>query len=114
MPVPKGVRVGGRQKGTPNKRSAAVKQAAAETVERIVGEMPDAFDGDAHALLVTVYKDSRQEWNLRIDAAKAAIRYEKPALAAVDVGNKDDKPFEQVMRWAESPSEATEDPSAKL
>lgn len=113
MPVPKGVRVGGRQKGTPNKRGAAVKQAAAEAVERIVGEMPGAFDGDAHALLVTVYKNPAHEWNLRLDAAKAAIRYEKPALATVDLGNKDDKPFATEARWADSPSEATPDPSSQ-
>lgn len=84
MSVPKGVRVGGRQKGTPNKRTSAMKQAAAETVERVVGGIENPFDGDAHALLVAVYKDPANEWNLRLDAAKAAIRYEKPALAAIE------------------------------
>lgn len=84
MPVPKGTRVGGRQKGTPNKRTAEIKQAAQEMVEAIAAEIPGAFDGDAHALLVTVYKNPAHEWPLRIDAAKAAIRFEKPSLSAVD------------------------------
>jgi hypothetical protein len=29
------------------------------------------------------------------------------------VGNKDDKPFEQVIRWAQTDSEATPDPSKR-
>ena len=44
----------------------------------------DAFKGDAHALLVMVYCDPRQPIELRIDAAKAAIGYEKPKLASID------------------------------
>ena len=47
--------------------------------------MPDAFDGDAHALLMSVYKDPRHPIDLRLDAAGKAIRYEKPALATIDV-----------------------------
>lgn len=84
MAVPKGVRVGGRAKGTPNKRTAAVKQAAQKTLETIVGGIEDAFDGDAHALLVLIYKNPANEMALRIDAAKAAIRYEKPALSSIE------------------------------
>ena len=47
--------------------------------------MPDAFTGDAHAFLMLVYKDPRQPMELRLEAAGKAIRYEKPALASVDV-----------------------------
>lgn len=84
MPVAKGVRVGGRQKGTPNKRTKAVKEAVAAVAEQIVSDIEGAFSGDAHALLMTVYKDPLHEWSLRIDAAKAAIRFEKPALSNID------------------------------
>lgn len=111
MPVPKGVRVGGRQKGTPNKRTAAVKQAGAEAIEKLTDAIDGAFDGDAHALMVLVYKDPTQPMPLRLDAAKGAIRYEKPALATIDLGNKDDKAFAMEARWAQSASEATPDPS---
>ena len=35
------------------------------------------------ALLMAVYKDQAHEIELRIDAAKAAVRYEKPALSSM-------------------------------
>jgi hypothetical protein len=43
----------------------------------------NAFEGDAHALLVTIYKDPTHPIDLRLDAAKAAIAFEKPRLAAL-------------------------------
>jgi hypothetical protein len=43
-----------------------------------------AFSGDAHALLMGVYEDQSQPIELRLQAAKAAIGYEKPRLTAVD------------------------------
>ena len=74
---------GGRQKGTPNKRTQSRELAIVEAsrkIEAAVGE--GAFKGDAHALLVAVYKDPSHEWELRLDAAKAAVAYEKPRLAS--------------------------------
>ena len=44
-----------------------------------------AFRGDAHALLICIYKDPNQPLAVRIDCAKAALPYEKPRLAAVEV-----------------------------
>lgn len=81
-----GARTGaGRPPGARNKRTTALKAAAAETLAQVAAAIPGAFEGDAHALLVTVYKDPQHDWPLRIDAAKAAIRFEKPALAATDI-----------------------------
>jgi hypothetical protein len=40
------------------------------------------FKGDAHAFLMMVYKDPSLPLALRLDAAKAAITFEKPALVA--------------------------------
>lgn len=37
MPVPKGVRIGGRQKGTPNKLTSDVKAAIIEALENAGG-----------------------------------------------------------------------------
>lgn len=75
----------GRPKGAKNQhtrqREKAVAEAAAETQERLGLQ---AFDGDAHALLMLVYKDLAQPLDLRLDAAKAAIGYEKPKLSSVD------------------------------
>lgn len=80
-----GERRGGRQMGARNKRTlereAAVAKAAAK-IEGILGD--EAFDGDAHALLMAIYKDAGQPMELRLDAARAAINFEKPRLASLD------------------------------
>lgn len=57
-------------------------QEAAERIGEVLGSA--AFDGDAHALLVTLYKDTTQPLLIRLDAAKAAISYEKPRLSSVE------------------------------
>lgn len=54
----------------------------AERLNETLGE--GAFDGDAHTLLMAIYKDREQPLPLRLDAAKAAIGYEKPKLSSVD------------------------------
>jgi hypothetical protein len=43
-----------------------------------------AFDGDALALMVAIYSDTRQPMSLRLDAAKSAIPFERPRLSTVD------------------------------
>jgi hypothetical protein len=58
-------------------------QEAAELIRTLI---PDAFDGDSHALLMAVYKDPLQPLERRMEAAKAAIAYEKPRLAAIEHG----------------------------
>ena len=89
-----GERRGGRKAGTPNKRTIERERAARETVAQVTRAMQAAeltpFEGDAHALLIAVYKDTRLPIDLRVDAAKAAIRYEKPALAHVQAEVKGD------------------------
>lgn len=78
-----GERRGGRKKGSRNKRTEerlAAMQAAAKQIEDVIS---GAFAGDAHALLVAIYKDPAHSVVLRLEAAKAAIAYEKPKLAAV-------------------------------
>ena len=53
------------------------------TVERAVSErINKPFNGSAHDFLKECYRDSRLPRGMRLDAAKAAIRYETPALAA--------------------------------
>src|SRR5687767_12380036 len=75
---------GGRKPGTPNKRSDELQAAIQQTAAKLREVLPAAFEGDAHALLMAVYKDPDHDWPIRVDAAKAAIRYEKPALSSVD------------------------------
>lgn len=97
-----GIRTGlpkGRPKGAPNKASAA-KAAEVEAS----GLTPLDY-------LLSVMRNVGGDEVRRIDAAKAAAPYVHPRLSNVDLGNKDDKPFEQVIRWAKTDAEATPDPS---
>src|SRR5437764_1208697 len=77
----------GRPRGSKSKWTKAREAKAAETIEQAAAVLKDlqrpVFGGDAHALLCLVYKDGEVALELRVDAAKAAIRYEKPALAQV-------------------------------
>ena len=93
-----GERRGGRQKGTPNKRSVALEEKVKEAAEIIEGALPEAFKGDAHALLMAIYKDPTHPMPLRIDAAKAAIGFEKPKLAALQHSGDKDNPMETLQR----------------
>jgi len=78
---------GGRQIGSLNKRTKELEAKATAAAQIIGAAIEGAFEGDAHALLMTIYKDPKQDIDLRIEAAKAAIRYEKPALAAIDLNS---------------------------
>lgn len=81
----KGFKTGGRKKGTPNKRTEARERQVQEAAAKIAAAMGGkAFDGDAHALLMAIYKNEELPIELRADCAKAAIRFEKPALASTD------------------------------
>jgi hypothetical protein len=90
----------GRKPGSVNKLD---QEARAKVLE----------GGDESPLefLLRVMRDKGADEARRIDAAKAAAPYVHAKLASIEVGNKDDKPFEQVFRWAQSQDEATHDPS---
>lgn len=75
----------GRKKGTVNKRTERRERAMQEASALIEAALDKPFEGDAHAFLIAIYKNQEQPMDLRLDAAKAAIRYEKPALASVEV-----------------------------
>ena len=84
-----GKKTGGRQKGARNKttvRTIEAQKAAAEFIERV---LPGAFEGDAHAYLMAVYKNPDNKQSIRVDAAKAALPYEKARLASVEHTGKD-------------------------
>lgn len=82
-----GIRTGkprGRPSGAKNLRTEEREVFMQRASEAIEATLKDAFLGDAHAFLMTVYKDVGQPIERRIDAAKAAVAYEKPKLASVD------------------------------
>ena len=83
----RGFKTGGRIKGSKNKRTLLLEGAARQVqgdAKRILGD--EAFEGDAHSLLVLIYKDNSLPLAVRLDAAKTAIRFEKPVMSAVDSG----------------------------
>jgi hypothetical protein len=85
----RGFKTGGGKKGSKNKRTLLLEErtrAMIDNAKEIIGG--DLFEGDAHAFLILTYKDKSLPHNLRLDAAKAAIRFEKPALTAVDAHSK--------------------------
>lgn len=102
MAVPKGTRVGGRQKGTLNKATRDIRDAAQEYSEKalkaLVGVMTSS-DSDA----------------ARVAAANAILdrAHGKPAQALKVGGDEDGVPIETVMRWASTPAEAKADPSER-
>ena len=68
-----------------NKKTLEREIALAEASERITKALgDDAFDGDALALMQAIYRDASQPTNLRLDAAKSAIPFERPRLSTVD------------------------------
>ena len=88
----RGFKTGGRQKGSKNKRTLLQEErtrALIDNAKEIIGG--DLFDGDAHAFLMLTYKDKSLLRNLLVDAAKAAIRFEKPALTAIDANDTIEK-----------------------
>jgi hypothetical protein len=90
----RGFKTGGRQKGSKNKRTLQQEKrtrALIDNAKEIIGG--DLFEGDAHAFLMLTYKDKSLPHNLRLDAAKVAIRFEKPALTAIDANNTIEKPI---------------------
>lgn len=74
----------GRKTGSRNRRTIALL-ASMEAERKRLEELANApFEGDAHALLVSIYKNTTLPITERADAAKAAIKFEKPALASED------------------------------
>jgi hypothetical protein len=74
----------GRPKGAKNKRTVEREADMREMAARIGNAVGGAFEGDALAYLTSIYKDPAKPENVRMDAAKAAIRYERVALAPVE------------------------------
>lgn len=76
----------GRKRGGsrgPTRRTLAARAAHDLAVAYLREKIPNAFQYDAHALLCAVYMDPRFPIGRRIDAAKAALPYEKPSLASI-------------------------------
>jgi hypothetical protein len=73
----------GRPTGAKNKLTEEREARIAEAAAAVEEALPAPFQGDSHTLLMLVYKNTELPMALRLDAAKAAIGYEKPRLAQV-------------------------------
>lgn len=79
-----GERRGGRQKGTPNKRTAEFQAAVAAS-----GIEPREF-------MLAVMRDETKELSVRMDAAKAVAPYVHSRLSAIEHTGKDGGPIEMT------------------
>ena len=86
---------GGRPRGSKNKRTLARAERLRELSEQLKAEDEtlEIFNGDAHSLLCAIYRDPKWPIDIRMDAAKAAIKFEKPALASTEMTGKDGSPL---------------------
>ena len=69
----------GRPPGRKNNHTIELEQA----VQQAASSLPEAFEGDAHAFLASIYKNPDFPVEIRILAAGKALRVEKPVLSAV-------------------------------
>jgi hypothetical protein len=94
-------KTGGRQKGTPNKRSKKVLLAeAAEKARKLLGDDGGIFDGNALAYLMSLYKNPMLDIETRKDAAKAAIPFESSRLMASTVAHSGTLTLESLVTEA--------------
>jgi hypothetical protein len=75
-------KTGGRKKGTPNKRTAALREALLAEF-KLSGGMP--LD-----VMLTVMRNPALPLQLRLDAAKKALPFCHPKLAPIQPGSKVD------------------------
>ncbi len=75
----------GRRKGSESIRRKLTPDQMAKVSEAVKGVIPNAFEGDAYALLASVYKNPDLDLPLRMKAAETAIGYERPKLSAVEM-----------------------------
>ncbi len=88
----------GRKKGTKNTATVERQRAVAEMTVKLEATLPNVFKGNAHELLMAVYKNEDLPLPTRIDAAKAAIPHETPKLSSVEHKGDPDNPLETVTR----------------
>jgi hypothetical protein len=97
---PPGVRLGGRQKGTPNKRTLGLRMglvaagAPLELAERSPRRLPLDF-------LLEVMADESHPIATRVDAAKAAAPYVHFRKGLVDTSGRDVPLTVQILRFSD-------------
>lgn len=88
----------GRKKGSKGKATIERERAVAEMTVKLQEALPNVFTGNAHQLLMAVYKNEDLPLPTRIDAAKAAISHETPKLGSIEHKGDAENPIEQNSR----------------
>lgn len=83
--MPKGVRNGGRQKGTPNKKTSERMQAMLSG-----GETPLEY-------MLRIMRDQTQDYAIRNDMAKSAAPYCHSRLATTEIKGNDEAPLQHKV-----------------
>ena len=86
----------GRPRGSKSPNTKRRHEAIKAVVAKFEATIPDVFDGDAVALMQLIYRDPRQDIGLRLDAARAAAKFERPALQATLVRDVTPQPATQA------------------
>jgi len=101
---------GGRVKGVKNKRSKQKLIAeAAEKAQELLGDQEGIFEGNALAYLMSIYKNPAYDTYVRMDAAKTAINFESPRLAATVVNHSGSVTLESLVMEAIKLANPSED-----
>jgi len=83
----------GRKRGGSNRDTRYRRRKIELVAQQIADELgDDCFEGDAHAYLMSIYKDEKIPMLFRLDAAKACLPFEKPRLASVEVKPPEEQP----------------------
>lgn len=88
----------GRKAGSTSAKTVERLKQVAQVMSAVEASVPAAFQGDAHAFLIAVYKNPENAVKDRLAAATAAIGYEKPKLAAIEHTGDPDNPVETRSR----------------
>ena len=87
----------GRQEAIKSERTTIEQvdaKVALALIEHVLPKDVEPFKGGAVEFLMSLYKDPLQPLPVRLDAAKAAAKYESPALQAITVTKSD--PFDHI------------------
>jgi hypothetical protein len=105
-----GRKTGGRKPGSLN-RSTIERIENTERLVEVLGLTQE--DVDAHTLMTRIYRSPDVELPFRFEAAKAAIRHEKPTLAAStnEVSGPDGGPITTEIKLVLVPSRRADEPA---
>jgi hypothetical protein len=78
----------GRPKGSKNRRTVTLEAGMTIAAARLNELLPDVKTLDAHSLLIAIYSDPEMPVAVRLEAARAALRVEKPALQATQLSGE--------------------------